>query len=396
MPVPGIRLASISAGIYARTRADLALIEFGADAEVSAVFTRNGFAAAPVIVAKQHLNQAGSHRFCLINAGNANAGTGVKGLAATLATCSKLAELAGCQTEMILPFSTGVIGQDLPVEKINHVLPELLAGLSEDNWMRCAETIITTDTMSKGISRQLQLDGKTVTITGIAKGSGMIRPDMATMLAYVGMDAAVEKGVLQDILTNAVNASFNRICVDGDMSTNDACVLIATGKANNRIITRTDHSELAKLQQVVNEVCIYLATAIVRDGEGATKFITVRVERGSGSQECLDTAYAIATSPLVKTAFFASDPNWGRILAAIGRAGIKDLDINRLSVYLNDCRIVTQGARAQEYTEAEGQKVMQQSEILLRIDLDRGDAAETVWTCDLSYDYVKINADYRS
>jgi len=396
LAVPGIRLASTSAGIYARQRPDLALIEFGEDASVSAVFTRNSFAAAPVIVAKQHQNQGAGFRFCLINAGNANAGTGTKGIAAANATCRKLAELADCQTGMVLPFSTGVIGQDLPVEKINSALPQLLADLSEHHWLKCAETIITTDTMTKGISRQLELDGRTVTITGIAKGSGMIRPDMATMLAYIGTDAAIDRKLLQQVLVNAVGVSFNRICVDGDMSTNDACVLIATGKANNSIISDTNDTGFADFQQAVNEVCTCLATAIVRDGEGASKFISVRVERGANSQECLDSAYAIATSPLVKTAFFASDPNWGRILAAIGRAGIMDLDISRVSVYLNDCRIVCHGARAPEYTEAAGQQVMQESEIILRIDLDRGTATETVWTCDLSYDYVKINADYRS
>lgn len=396
LAVPGIRLASTSAGIYARQRPDLALIEFGEDASVSAVFTRNSFAAAPVLVARQHKNQSVSLRFCLINAGNANAGTGIKGVAAAHATCRKLAELADCQTEMVLPFSTGVIGQDLPVDKINSALPELLADLSEHHWMKCAETIITTDTMTKGISRQLELGGRTVTITGIAKGSGMIRPDMATMLAYIGTDAAVDRELLQQVLVNAVGVSFNRICVDGDMSTNDACVLIATGKAKNSILSKQDEIGLAKFQQAINEVCSHLATAIVRDGEGASKFISVRIERGANSQECLDSAYAVATSPLVKTAFFASDPNWGRILAAIGRAGIADLDISRISVYLNECRIVSQGARAAEYTEAAGQKVMQESEIILRIDLDRGTVTETVWTCDLSYDYVKINADYRS
>ncbi len=395
LPVPGIRLSSTSAGIYARKRPDLALIEFAENAAVSAVFTKNGFAAAPVIVARRHKNHQG-HRFCLINSGNANAATGVKGIEATLTTCKKLAEIAGCQIEMILPFSTGVIGQDLPVEKIIRSLPDLVTGLSENNWMKCAETIITTDTMTKGISRQLELDGKTVTITGIAKGSGMIRPDMATMLAYIGTDAAVDNKLLQKVLDIAVKASFNRICVDGDMSTNDACVLIATGKAGHILISKADDIKLEKLQQAVNEVCIYLANAIVRDGEGATKFISVKVERGASSQECLDTAYAVATSPLIKTAFFASDPNWGRILAAVGRADIKDLDINRVNVYLNDCHIVKHGARASEYTEAAGQKVMQNEEIVLRIDLDRGTVEETVWTCDLSHEYVRINAEYRS
>jgi glutamate N-acetyltransferase/amino-acid N-acetyltransferase len=250
--------------------------------------------------------------------------------------------------------------------------------------------------MTKGISRQIQIDGRTVTVTGIAKGSGMIRPDMATMLAFIGTDAAVDNAVLQTVLERAVKVSFNRICVDGDMSTNDACVLIATGKAGNSTISAMDDKHLPVLQQCINEVCEHLATAIVRDGEGATKFISVKVERGTSSQECLDVAYAVATSPLVKTAFFASDPNWGRILAAIGRAGITNLDISRIAVYLNECRIVSQGSRAPEYTEEAGQKVMKNEDILLRIDLDRGAETDTVWTCDFSYEYVKINADYRS
>ncbi len=395
LPIPGIRLATTSAGIYTRTRADLALIEFADDATVSAVFTKNGFCAAPVTVAKRHC-QYDRHRFCLINAGNANAGTGIKGITDAISTCTSLASLAGCTAEMVLPFSTGVIGQDLPVEKINSALPVLIADLSEQNWMKCASTIITTDTMTKGISRQIQLDGKTVTVTGIAKGSGMIRPDMATMLAFIGTDAAVDNPVLQAVLERAVNVSFNRICVDGDMSTNDACVLIATGKAANKKITSMDDKNLPLLQQCINEVCEHLATAIVRDGEGATKFISITVQRGSSSKECLDVAYAVATSPLVKTAFFASDPNWGRILAAIGRAGITDLDISSVAIYLNDCRIVNQGARATEYTEEAGQDVMKSEDILLRIDLGRGAETETVWTCDFSYEYVKINADYRS
>lgn len=395
LPVPGIRLATATAGIYARKRPDLALIAFETDATVAAVFTRNAFCAAPVTVARRHLQQ-GSSRFCLINAGNANAGTGPGGIDTALTTCRKLSELAGCSPGMVLPFSTGVIGQDLPVEKISNALPELLAGLNEENWQKCAETIITTDTLTKGISRQLQIEGRTVTITGIAKGSGMIRPDMATMLAYIGTDAAVSKSILQQLLDNAVKGSFNRICVDGDMSTNDACVLIATGRSRHKTITDTDAPAIRALQQAINEVCLYLATAIVRDGEGATKLISIQVEGGGSSQECLDAAYAVATSPLVKTAFFASDPNWGRILAAIGRAGINKLDTGRISVYLNDCCIVRQGARASDYTEEAGQKVMREDEILLRIDLARGDATETVWTCDLSYDYVKINADYRS
>jgi glutamate N-acetyltransferase/amino-acid N-acetyltransferase len=395
LPVGGIRLAAVSAGIYARQRRDLALIEFPENSSVWSVFTRNAFCAAPVTLARRHLQLPGL-RYCLINAGNANAGTGKNGIEAAMNTCRDLAALGGCSPENVLPFSTGVIGQDLPVDKIARALPELLADLSEDNWIKCAETIITTDTTTKGISRQLQISGKTVTVTGIAKGSGMIRPDMATMLAYIATDAAISRSCLQGLLTSAVDKSFNRICVDGDMSTNDACVLIATGYAGHETINSINDAGYRELQHAINEVCEFLAMAIVRDGEGATKLITIRVERGNDSDECLAVAYAVATSPLVKTAFFASDPNWGRIVAAVGRAGVSGLEPDRISVYLNDCQIVGQGGRAATYTEEAGQKVMNENEITLRIDLDRGKITETVWTCDFSYDYVKINADYRS
>lgn len=396
LPVKGIRLASTSAGIYARTREDLALVEFDESAAVSAVFTRNDFSAAPVIVARKHLMQYKGHRFCLINAGNANAGTGSKGVEDAMATCENLASLAGCKTEAVLPFSTGVIGQDLPVDKITSAFPYLMGNLTETNWNKCSQAIITTDTMTKGISKQIDLDGITVTVTGIAKGSGMIRPDMATMLAFIGTDASVDNKVLDKILNDVVTTSFNRICVDGDMSTNDACVLIATGKSGHKTISAPDSDNYHKLQDVVNEVCTHLATAIVRDGEGATKFICIQVEQGGNRQECLDIAYAIATSPLVKTAFFASDPNWGRILAAIGRAGVTDLNINNISMYINDCLIVEKGYRATEYTEESGKQAMKSDELLLRVVLERGKHQETMWTCDLSHEYVRINAEYRS
>jgi len=396
LPVPGIRLAAASAGIYARQRTDLALIEFSENASVSTVFTRNSFAAAPVTVCRHHKKQNKRSGYCLINAGNANAGTGTKGIENALATCRELARLATCSIESVLPFSTGVIGQDLPVDKINRTLPALLDGLTEDGWNQCAEAIITTDTATKGITKKIELDNREITITGIAKGSGMIRPDMATMLAFIGTDAVVDKSILDLILHNAVNASFNRICVDGDMSTNDACVLIASGESGNESVADEKSDKYRKLQDAISEVCIYLATAIVRDGEGASKFITVRVEGGKTRAECLDTAYAIATSPLVKTAFFASDPNWGRILAAVGRAGLADVDIYKIAIYLNDCCIVRNGSRAEDYTEEAGQAVMKMEEILLRIVLDRGRHWETVWTCDLSHEYVRINAEYRS
>jgi glutamate N-acetyltransferase/amino-acid N-acetyltransferase len=395
LSVPGIRLSTTSAGIYARKRIDLALIEFDDNAAIAAVFTKNGFSAAPVTLARRHREHQ-SHRFCLINAGNANAGTGIQGIENALTTCRKLGELASCPTEAVLPFSTGVIGQDLPVEKIVQALPVLLETLSINNWNACAEAIITTDTLTKGISKTIELDGHAVTITGIAKGSGMIRPDMATMLAFIGTDAAIDNTVLDSLLNRAVGASFNRICVDGDMSTNDACVLIATGKSGHERITDVVSENGRKLQEAIIEVCIHLATAIVRDGEGASKFITVSVGGGKTTDECLDTAYAIATSPLVKTAFFASDPNWGRILAAIGRAGLAELDISKILIYLNDCCIVRNGARAEEYTESAGKKVMDEEDILLRIQLGRGGCQETVWTCDLSHEYVRINAEYRS
>ncbi|MEX2353991.1 MAG: bifunctional glutamate N-acetyltransferase/amino-acid acetyltransferase ArgJ [Gammaproteobacteria bacterium] len=395
LPIPGIRLASTSAGIYRKTREDLVLLEIAEHGSVSAVFTQNSFSAAPVTIARRHIRHS-YQRYCLINAGNANAGTGQQGITDALQTCTKLAQLGACPVEAVLPFSTGVIGQDLPVDKITSALPELIDNLSEDNWNRCATAIMTTDIVSKGISRQIVLDGKQVTITGIAKGSGMIRPDMATMLAFVGTDAVIENNILDDLLGNAVAASFNRICVDGDTSTNDACVLIATGKSGHKRINSSDSENYRKLQDAVTEVCTHLATAVVRDGEGATKFISVCIEGGQTSQECLDTAYAIATSPLVKTAFFASDPNWGRILAAVGRAGLADLDVNGISIYLNDCRIVSNGCRSPEYTEEAGQEVMDEDEIILRVDLGRGKYTETVWTCDLSHEYVRINAEYRS
>jgi len=394
-PVQGIKLSAVSAGIYARKRPDLALIALDEGTVVSGVFTANDFSAAPVMVARSHM-LARDIRFCLINSGNANAGTGDKGIQAVYDTCGRLAELCGQDIESILPFSTGVIGEDLPVDRICNALPLLLEGLSDQNWEQCAGAIMTTDTLSKGISRQTRINNQTVTITGIAKGSGMIRPDMATMLAFIGMDAAVEKSVLDRLLADSVETSFNRICVDGDTSTNDACVLMATGKAGNIAVTNTGSPEYQELHRAVSEVCACLARAIVRDGEGATKFITINVSQGGGRQECLDVAYAVATSPLVKTAFFASDPNWGRILAAVGRAGLKAFDINRVAVTINGCRIVEGGMRAAGYTEDSGKHAMSADDILLEIDLGRGRFTETVWTCDLSHEYVRINAEYRS
>ena len=393
-PVAGIRLASTSAGIYSSERADVMLIALDESSTVSAVFTNNAFAAAPVFVARNHLRN--KPRYFLVNAGNANAGTGETGINHALETCNKVAMTAGCRAEQVLPFSTGVIGEYLPVEKICSVIPDLYANLSEDNWMQCANAIMTTDSLPKGVSRKIDVDGITVTITGIAKGAGMIRPDMATMLAFVAIDANIQQDVLDKMVKNAVNKSFNRICIDGDTSTNDACVVMASAKSVMRMITDCESEQGQKVQNVLNEVCVSLAQSIIRDGEGATKFITVSVEKGRNSQECLAVAYTIATSPLVKTAFFASDPNWGRILAAVGRSGIRDLDIEHISIYLNNKAIVTKGSRDSRYTEEQGQKIMSGTDIHVRVVLNRGACSEKLWTSDLSVEYVRINAEYRS
>lgn len=396
LPVSGISLSATSAGIYNKKRDDVVLIHFSDFANIGAVFTKNAFAAAPVVVAKQNLITGKKHQFCLINAGNANAGMGNKGIKDTLETCIKLAELANCSPDSIVPFSTGVIGVDLPVDKINTSLSVLLESLDEKNWEMCSKAIMTTDTMPKGISKQIKLDNKTITITGIAKGSGMIRPDMATMLAFIGTDAAVEKEILDTILLDSVNKTFNRICVDGDTSTNDACVLIATGGSGNKSVSHKSDKNYSVLNKAINEICEYLAEAIVRDAEGASKFVTINVTRGVSKQECLDVAYTIARSPLVKTAFFASDPNWGRILAAVGYAGLDNLDLSRINIYINDYCIVRNGSRSTDYTEKGGSDVMKADEIQLDIDLGRGESMETVLTCDLSHEYVRINAEYRS
>ncbi|HEX5539438.1 MAG TPA: bifunctional glutamate N-acetyltransferase/amino-acid acetyltransferase ArgJ, partial [Methylophilaceae bacterium] len=327
--------------------------------------------------------------------GNANAGTGEEGMQRAYQTCAALASLLGCEAEQVLPFSTGVIMEPLPAERIIGGLPACVANLREDNWLNAAEAIMTTDIVAKGASRQISLGGKTVTITGIAKGSGMIHPNMATMLGYIATDAAVSQAALQSIIEHAVSRSFNCITVDGDTSTNDALMLMATGRAANAEIA-TDSADYAALCNAVTDVAITLAQAIVRDGEGATKFMTIQVESGRDEAECRQVAYAIAHSPLIKTAFFASDPNLGRILAAIGYAGVQDLDVNALKLYLGDALVAEHGGRAASYEEAQGAAVMQQPEILVRVQLNRGAASATVWTCDFSYDYVKINADYRS
>ena len=392
--VQGIRLSTTAAGIRYRGRDDLLLIELAEGGSCAAVFTRNAFCAAPVTVAREHLAK-GRVRYLLINSGNANAGTGAAGLRAARETCRLLAGMAGCAMSQVLPFSTGVIGEDLPVNPFSQSIPALLEGLSEDNWRPAAAAIMTTDTVSKLVSREVGLSGGAVTVTGIAKGSGMICPDMATMLAYVATDASVPQPLLQEMLREAVEQSFNAITVDGDTSTNDACVLLASGSAKVAIDSLASDDGRA-LSQAVQSVCAELAEMIVRDGEGATKLVRVRVASAASDEEARRVAYTVAHSPLVKTALFASDPNWGRILAAVGRAGVDGLDIDRIRIWLGDVCIVSGGGRDPGYTEEAGQAVMAAEEIVIRIDLDRGESQVQVLTCDLSYDYVKINAEYRT
>lgn len=395
LPVPGIRLGTTGAGIRYRDRDDLVIVELAEGATCAAVFTRNAFCAAPVTVAREHLS-AVMPRFLLINSGNANAGTGDEGLRAARESCRAVAAARACAINQVLPFSTGVIGESLPVDRIAVAVPEALTALSERGWESAARAIMTTDTVPKLVSRQLELAGKTITVTGMAKGSGMIRPDMATMLAYIATDALVDHHLLQRCLEQAVQPSFNSITVDGDTSTNDACVLIASGVSGCSPITDESSADFHSLCSVVEEVCMELARAIVLDGEGATKLVEVRVEEAVDEQEARAVAYTIAHSPLVKTALFAADPNWGRILAAVGRAGIEQLDIERVRIWLDDVCIVRDGGRASDYSEAAGQRVMDQGELCIRVALGRGEATTRVLTCDLSYDYVKINAEYRS
>lgn len=394
-PVAGIRLGTACAGIKVRDRRDLCIIEAAPGTVAAATFTKNTFCAAPVIIAKRHL-ATGFPRFLLINTGFANAGTGTKGIEDALACCDALAHQAQCRRDEVLPFSTGVIGEPLPVERIRQGLAPALAACREDGWSEAARGIMTTDTVPKGASRRVQIGAHPVTITGIAKGAGMISPNMATMLAFVATDARIAPALLQRCLGEVVEQSFNRITIDGDTSTNDACVLLATGQGAAPSIEHEQDPGYRVFFDALRSVCAELAQAIVRDGEGATKFITVHVQGGRDGHECWQVAQTVANSPLVKTAFFASDPNWGRILAAVGRAGIMDLSIDRVAIHLDDTCIVRNGARAPDYQEAAGQRVMKQSEITIRIDLGRGAAEDRVWTCDFSYEYVKINAEYRS
>jgi glutamate N-acetyltransferase/amino-acid N-acetyltransferase len=396
LPVKGVLLGTAEASIKKLGRKDLLLMHLTAQATVAGVFTQNRFCAAPVIVACEHLVANKSVRALVVNTGNANAGTGEQGLAAARATCAEVANLLDCEAEQVLPFSTGVIMEALPLSRLISGLPNCVADLREDNWLNAAQAIMTTDIVAKAVSKQITLDGVTITITGIAKGSGMIHPNMATMLGYIATDAAVAQPLLQQLVTHASDASFNCITVDGDTSTNDALMVIATGMSGAQAITDVKSTAFAQLQAAVTDVAILLAQAIVRDGEGATKFITVQIEGGKSVAECKQIAYAVARSPLVKTAFFASDPNLGRILAAIGYADVQDLDVHRLKLYLDDVLVAEHGGRAASYIEEDGQRIMQQSDITIRVMLDRGTAVATVWTCDFSYDYVKINASYRS
>ncbi|TCS36914.1 glutamate N-acetyltransferase [Paucimonas lemoignei] len=398
-PVAGIELGHAEAGVRKANRKDLLVMRLAPTASVAGVFTTNRFCAAPVQVCKAHLEALrfsdAPIRALVINTGNANAGTGEAGLINANATCAALADLLGCEPSQILPFSTGVILEPLPVDRIKAGLPQAIANLKEDNWYNAAESIMTTDTQPKAASRTVTINGVTITLTGISKGAGMIKPNMATMLGFMATDAKVAQPVLEHMVKEAADKSFNCITIDGDTSTNDSFMLVATGTAALEV-SEIDSPEYAALLEAVTGLSQELSQMIVRDGEGATKFITITVEEGSSVEECRKIAYSIGHSPLVKTAFFASDPNLGRILAAIGYAGVDDLDVSKLNLYLDDVWVAKNGGRNPDYREEDGQRVMKQSEITVRVKLARGDAAATIWTCDLSHDYVSINADYRS
>lgn len=392
-PVAGIRLGVACAGIKKENHQDLVLIELSEGTQTAAVFTLNAFCAAPVLISKKHLLET-QPRYLLINTGNANAGTGEQGIKDALTCCDLVANITGSKSFEVLPFSTGVIGEYLPVDKFSAAIQSAYENLSEDNWENAANGILTTDTVAKAFTRKVNIKNKTITLSGIAKGSGMIRPDMATMLAYIATDAKIEQPLLQSCLVEAVNHSFNRITVDGDTSTNDSAILLATGKSGLELTKDCD--ELTLFQQALTEICEELAKEIIRDGEGATKLITLSVTGCSTEKEAKDVAYTVAHSPLVKTAFFASDPNWGRILAAVGRAGVIDFDLGQVNIALDDVFIVRNGGKAADYTEERGQAVMNKSDITIHINLGRGEKEVKVWTCDFSYDYVRINAEYRT
>lgn len=395
-PISGVRIGVTEAGIRKVGRKDLSVVIIDAGASVSGVFTSNRFCAAPVQMCRDHLSAGKGVRAMLINTGNANAGTGVDGLARARSTCEALAQRLGISVEQILPFSTGVIMEPLPFERVIAGLDAAIADAQPAHWGKAAEGIMTTDTVPKACGAQVHIGGKTISITGISKGAGMIRPNMATMLGFIATDACVDQAVMKQLSLELAEGSFNRVTVDGDTSTNDSLVVIATNKAGNNSIASLDSPDGEALKDAMLAVARKLAQAIVRDGEGATKFITVQVEGGANAEECRKVAYAIAHSPLVKTAFFASDPNLGRILAAVGYAGIADLDQTLIELHLDDVHVVTSGGRNPGYREEDGQRVMKQSEIAVRVGLGRGEATETVWTCDFSHEYVTINADYRS
>lgn len=395
-PVPGVRLGATEAAIRKAGRKDLTVVLLDEGARVAGVFTRNRFCAAPVQICREHLAAEVDIRAFVINTGNANAGTGAEGLARARATCEALADWLNVAPTQVLPFSTGVIMEPLPLDRIEAGLPAALADASPDHWGRAAQAIMTTDTLPKAASRVINLDGVPVTITGISKGAGMIRPNMATMLGFLATDARIDPRLMKQLAFELAESSFNRVTVDGDTSTNDSFVVVATNKASNSPVLSMDEGNGAALKAAMMDVARQLAQAIVRDGEGATKFITIRVEQGKIASECRQVAYAIAHSPLVKTAFFASDPNLGRILAAVGYAGIEDLDQTLIDLYLDDVHVAVNGGRNPAYREEDGQRVMKQSEITVTVRLGRGEAVDTVWTCDLSHDYVTINADYRS
>jgi glutamate N-acetyltransferase/amino-acid N-acetyltransferase len=394
LPIPGVRISTAAAGIKYSDRDDLVLFELSENASTAVVLTKNQFCAAPVEITRKHLSVSRA-KYLLINSGNANAGLGKQGLADAKQACAVLATEADCNETQVLPFSTGVIGTKLPVEKITQKIPTLLNQLEENQWLAAAKAIMTTDTVAKGYSEQLHLGGETVSITGIAKGSGMIRPDMATMLAYVGTDLEIEDKALNELLTQTVDQSFHCITVDGDTSTNDAAVLVATGNSKVKFNDLSE-AERMKFKISLTEIFVNLAQAIIRDGEGVTKFITVSVEQAKNETKAKEIAFAIANSPLVKTAAFASDPNWGRVLAAAGRATDELLEISKISLFINDLKVIESGEVASSYSEDSGQKEMQKNEIQFRLSLDEGKSVAKVWTTDLSYDYVKINAEYRT
>jgi glutamate N-acetyltransferase/amino-acid N-acetyltransferase len=395
-PVDGVRIGVIEAGIRKANRKDLTVFLLDEGTHVAGVFTQNRFCAAPVQVCREHLASGASPRALVINTGNANAGTGTDGLARAHQTCSAAATALGLTPNQVLPYSTGVIMETLPVERILAGLPAAIADAHTDNWLKAATGIMTTDTVAKAFSKQINLGSATITVTGIAKGAGMIRPNMATMLGFIATDACIAPGLMAGLVSDLAEGSFNRITVDGDTSTNDSLTLIASNKAANSTVTDINSAEGQLLRSALLNVARQLAQAIVRDGEGATKFIAITVEGGKTSEECRQVAYAIAHSPLVKTAFFASDPNLGRILAAVGYAGIADLDQTVIDLYLDEVQVALNGGRNPGYREEDGQRVMKQSEISVKVNLRRGSATDTVWTCDLSHDYVSINADYRS